>query len=123
MKPKPKKAPTKKQDPSASRESDALQRDLKILKTDLMLQQVAKKSENPPASSLSKPKRVSYPGSTKRSIGPKKPLNDDLALVKSGVKEAYPNEETTPPRVDTSAVAITDSAKSLKAKAIKREGS
>ncbi len=88
-----------------------------------MLQQVAKKSENPPASALNKPKRVGYPGSTKRSMGPKKPLNDDLALVKSGVKEAQASQEVTPPRAETSAVAITDSAKSQKTKAMKRETS
>jgi hypothetical protein len=45
-------------------------------------------------------------------MGPKKPLNDDLALVKSGVKEAQASQEVTPPRAETSAVAITDSAKS-----------
>lgn len=54
-----------------------------------MLQQVAKKSENPPAAALGpKQRRVGYPGSTKRAVGPKKPLNDDLALVRSEVKEA-----------------------------------
>lgn len=88
-----------KPDMQVSRESDVLQRDLKNLKTDLMLQQVAKKSENPPAF-VPKPRRVGYPGSTKRALGPKKPLNDDLALVRSEVKEENPYQEKDSPPSD-----------------------